>query len=55
MFNHSTVVVAAGSLCLDITLVLAWRLAGVRESTFMKRLSLDDRSWSVGRAALLAL
>jgi len=38
MYNHSTVLVAAGSLCLTITLVLAWCLAGVRASTFMKRL-----------------
>jgi hypothetical protein len=30
MFIHCTVLVAAGSLCLTITLVLAWRLAGVR-------------------------
>ena len=28
MYNHSIVLVAAGSLCLTITLVLAWRLAG---------------------------
>ena len=38
MYNHSTVLVAAGSLCLTITLMLAWCLAGVRASTFMKRL-----------------
>ena len=58
MYNHSAVLVAAGSRCLTITPVLAWRLAGVRASTFMKRLfptsspllkahmelSLDDRS-----------
>src|SRR5690348_16496593 len=38
MFNHSTVLVAAGSLCLTITLVLAWCLAGVRASGSIKRL-----------------
>jgi len=38
MHNHSMVLVATGSLCLTITLVLAWCLAGVRSSTFMKRL-----------------
>jgi hypothetical protein len=37
MYNHSTVLVAAGSLCLNITLLLAWRLAGVGASTFMVR------------------
>ena len=58
MYNHSAVLVAAGSLCLTITLVLAWCLAGVRASTFYEEavsqlpvpaespygLSLDDRS-----------
>jgi len=38
MYNHSNVLVATGSLCLTITLMLAWCLAGVRASTFMKRL-----------------
>ena len=38
MYNHSAVLVAAGSLCLTITLVLAWCLAGVRASTSMKKL-----------------
>ena len=38
MYNQSAVLVAAGSLCLTITLVLAWCLADVRASTFMKRL-----------------
>ena len=38
MHNHSTVLVAAGSLCLMITLVLAWCLAGVRASGSMKKL-----------------
>ena len=38
MYNHSTVLVTAGSLCLIITLVLAWCLACVRTSAFMKRL-----------------
>ena len=36
--NNSTILVVAGSLCLLITLVLAWCLAGVRSSAFMKRL-----------------
>ena len=38
MDSHFNVLVAAGSLCLIITLVLAWCLAGVRASGFMKRL-----------------
>ena len=38
MHNHSTVLVAAGSLCRTITLVLAWCLAGVRASGSMKKL-----------------
>jgi hypothetical protein len=38
MYNHSTVLVTAGNLCLIITLVLAWCLACVRTSAFMKRL-----------------
>ena len=37
VYNHSTVLVAAGSLCLTITLVLAWCLAGVRACPFGKR------------------
>jgi hypothetical protein len=36
MHNYSNVLVATGSLCLLITLVLAWCLVGVRSSTFMK-------------------
>lgn len=38
MDNHSAALVVAGSLCLTITLVLAWCLAGVRSSTFVKAL-----------------
>jgi hypothetical protein len=37
MRNYSMVLVVVGSLCLLITLVLAWCLAGVRTSAFMKR------------------
>lgn len=36
MRNYSGVLVVVGSLCLLITLVLAWCLAGVRSSAFMK-------------------
>jgi hypothetical protein len=36
--NYLSVLVVTGSLCLLITLVLAWCLAGVRSSAFMKRL-----------------
>jgi len=38
MHNYSGVLVVAGSLCLTITLVLAWCLVGVRSSPFMKKL-----------------
>lgn len=38
MHNYSSVLVVVGSLCLMITLVLAWCLAGVRSSAFMKTL-----------------
>jgi hypothetical protein len=38
MYSHSTVLVAAGSLCLTITLVLAWCLAAVRTSSSVKKL-----------------
>ncbi len=38
MHNHSSVLVVAGSVCLAITLVLAWCVAGTRSSTFMKGL-----------------
>ena len=37
MHNYANVLVIIGSLCLLITLVLAWCLVGVRSSTFMKR------------------
>jgi hypothetical protein len=37
MRNYSSVLVVVGSLCLSITLVLAWCLVGVRSSAFMKR------------------
>lgn len=36
MRNYSNILVVMGSLCLMITLVLAWCLAGVRASAFMK-------------------
>src|SRR5207247_11219266 len=38
MRNYSTILVVTGSLCLLITLGLAWCLVGVRSSSFMKRL-----------------
>ncbi|MEO5924207.1 MAG: hypothetical protein ABIR70_10300 [Bryobacteraceae bacterium] len=38
MDDHSIVLVVTGSACLTITLALAWCLAGVRSSAFMKRL-----------------
>src|SRR4051812_32941226 len=38
MRNYSSLLVVVGSLCLLITLVLAWCLAGVRSSAFMKTL-----------------
>jgi len=38
MRNYSNLLVVVGSLCLLITLVLAWCLVGVRSSAFMKRL-----------------
>lgn len=37
MHNYSSVLAVAGSLCLTITLVLAWCLLGVRSSAFMKK------------------
>ena len=37
MRNYANVLVIIGSLCLLVTLVLAWCLVGVRSSTFMKR------------------
>jgi hypothetical protein len=37
MHNNSSVLAVAGSLCLTITLVLAWCLVGVRSSALMKR------------------
>lgn len=37
MHNYSSVLAVAGSLCLTITLVLAWCLVGVRSSAFMKK------------------
>ena len=37
MHGYANVLVAVGSLCLLITLVLAWCLVGVRSSAFMKR------------------
>lgn len=36
MHDHSNVLVVTGSLCLAITLVLAWCLVGARSSKFMK-------------------
>ena len=38
MHNYSSILVVTGSLCLLITLGLAWCLVGVRSSSFMKRL-----------------
>ena len=38
MQTHANVLVVAGSLCMAITLVLAWCLVGVRSSAFMKKL-----------------
>jgi hypothetical protein len=38
MRNYSSLLVVVGSLCLSITLVLAWCLVGVRSSPFMKKL-----------------
>ena len=38
MRNFASVLVVVASLCLLITLVLAWCLVGVRSSAFMKRL-----------------
>ena len=38
MHNYSSILVVTGSLCLLITLVLAWCLVGVRSSAFMKTL-----------------
>lgn len=37
MRNYSSLLVVVGSLCLLITLVLAWCLVGVRSSSFMKK------------------
>ena len=37
MRNYSSLLVVVGSLCLLITLGLAWCLVGVRTSAFMKR------------------
>jgi hypothetical protein len=36
--NYSSLLAVAGSLCLTITLVLAWCLVGVRSSAFMKKM-----------------
>ena len=38
MRNYSSLLVIVGSLCLLITLVLAWCLVGIRSSAFMKGL-----------------
>jgi hypothetical protein len=38
MHNFANVLVVVASLCLLITLVLAWCLVGVRSSAFMKKL-----------------
>ena len=38
MRNYSLMLVVVESLCLMITLVLAWCVAGVRSSAFMKTL-----------------
>ena len=38
MHNYSGVIVVVGSLCLTITLMLAWCLVGVRTSSSVRRL-----------------
>ena len=38
MHNYSSVLVVVGSLCLTITLMLAWCLVGVRTSSSVRRL-----------------
>lgn len=38
MRNFASILVVVASLCLFITLILAWCLVGVRSSAFMKRL-----------------
>ena len=38
MHTYSSLLVVVGSLCLLITLVLAWCLVGIRSSAFMKKL-----------------
>src|SRR5580765_1591968 len=38
MHNYSSILVVTGSLCLLITLVLAWCLVGVRSSAIVKNL-----------------
>ena len=38
MHNYSSILVVTGSLCLLVTLVLAWCLVGVRSSAVMKKL-----------------
>ncbi len=38
MRNYSSILVVVGSLCLLITLVLAWCVAGVRSTAVMKTL-----------------
>jgi hypothetical protein len=35
--NYSSLLAVSGSLCLTITLVLAWYLVGVRSSAFLKK------------------
>src|SRR3954462_9824018 len=37
MNNYSSVLAVTGSLCLTMTLLLAWCLVGVRSSAFMKK------------------
>ncbi len=41
MHNYSGVLVVVGSLCLMITLVLAWCLVGVRSSSLVRKLFLS--------------
>lgn len=36
MLNYSNLLALAGSLCMDLALLLAWCLVGVRSSSFMK-------------------
>lgn len=43
MRNYSSVLVVVGSLCLLVTLALAWCLVGVRSTAFMKKMCPNDQ------------